>query len=338
MQGWHTPYLALRELPRELSQFELQAFFTFSHAERELIERRRGDHHKLGLALHIGFVRMSGRPLNSVRAVPVALLRHLGQTLDIATPDLVSLRALYARGRTLFDHQQQACEVLGFAWMSEHQRRALVRVLRDEVAHTADRERLLLRARRWLYEHRLIIVHERAIRALVAAALTELEAATAASIRAAVPAAALKQWATAVAACRPDGQHCQSWLWSAPAKHSTRQIAEVLERITFLNGLGLDRHLGGLNDALVRRYARRMAARPPSISERIKEPARTVEMACFLRYCLLTATDQLILMFQRRAADLWRQCADDAVATIDWSRQYQLLLQELAELSAPNQI
>ena len=270
--------------------------------------------------------------MNSVRAVPVALLRHLGQTLDIATPDLASLRALYARGRTLFDHQQQACEVLGFAWMSEHQRRALVRVLRDEVAHTADRERLLLRARHWLYEHRLIIVHERAIRALVAAALAELEAATAASIRATVPAAALKQWATAVAACRPDGQHCQSWLWSAPAKHSTRQIAEVLERITVLNGLGLDRHLGELNDALVRRYARRMATRRPSISERIKEPARTVEIACFLRYCLLTATDQLILMFQRRATDLWRQCAEDAVGAIDWSRQYQLL-QELAELA-----
>jgi len=111
MQGWHTPCLGLRELPREFSPFELQAFFTFSLAERELIERRRGDHRKLGLALHIGFVRMSGRPLNSVRAVPVALLRHLGQTLDIATPDLASLRALYSRGRTLFDHQQQACEV-----------------------------------------------------------------------------------------------------------------------------------------------------------------------------------------------------------------------------------
>lgn len=107
MQGWHTPYPDLRDLPRELSQFELQFFFTLSRTERELIERRRGDHHKLGLALHIGFVRMSGRPLNSVRAVPVALLRHLGQTLDIETPDLASLRALYTRGRTLFDHQQR---------------------------------------------------------------------------------------------------------------------------------------------------------------------------------------------------------------------------------------
>ena len=332
MQGWQTPYLGLRELPREISAFELQAFFSFGPAEKELIERRRGDRHKLGLALHIGFLRMSGRPLNSVRAVPVALLRHLGKLLEIETPDLASLRALYTRGRTLFDHQQQACEVLGFAWMSEHQRRALVRVLRDEVAHTADRERLLLWARHWLYEHRLIIVHERAIRSIVAAALDDLETTAAASVRTMVPAATLKLWAAAITASRPDGQHCQSWLWSAPAKHSTRQIAEVLERITFLKGLGLDRHLGELNGTLVRRYARRMATRPPSVSERVKEPARTVELACFLRYCLLTTTDQFILMFQRRVTDLWRQCADEVGTAVDWSRQYQLLLQDLTEL------
>jgi hypothetical protein len=254
--------------------------------------------------------------------------------LDLEAPDLASLRALYARGRTLFDHQQQACEALGFAWMTEHQRRALVRVLRDEVAHSANRERLLLHARHWLYEHRLLIVHDRVIRSLVAAALTELEAVTAQSIRAAAPAATLKRWSSALDSTRADGQHFQSWLWSAPAKHSTRQIAEVLERMAFLTDLGIDLHLGDLNDVLVRRYARRMASRPPSVSARIKEPARTLEMACFLRYCLLTATDQLILMFQRRVADLWRHCADGVSATVDWAQQYQQLLRELADLVA----
>ncbi len=112
----------------------------------------------------------------------------------------------------------------------------------------------------------------------------------------------------------------------------------MLERIAFLTELGIDQHLGGLNDVLVRRYARRMATRPPSISARIKEPARTVEMACFLRYSLLTATDQLILMFQRRVADLWRRCADGVTATVDWAQQYQQLLQELAELAAQNTV
>ena len=39
MQSWHTTYLGLKELPRELSAFELQAFFTYSRAEREVNRR-----------------------------------------------------------------------------------------------------------------------------------------------------------------------------------------------------------------------------------------------------------------------------------------------------------
>jgi hypothetical protein len=63
MQGWQATYLGMRELPREFSAFELQAFFAFSRSERELIDARRGAALKLGLALHIGFLRMSGRLL-----------------------------------------------------------------------------------------------------------------------------------------------------------------------------------------------------------------------------------------------------------------------------------
>ena len=64
MQGWQTTFLGMRELPRDISDFEMKGFFTFDGAERESINARRGDAHKLGLALHIGFLRMSGRLLN----------------------------------------------------------------------------------------------------------------------------------------------------------------------------------------------------------------------------------------------------------------------------------
>jgi len=40
MQSWHTTYLGLKGLPRELSAFELQTLFTFSRAEREVIDAR----------------------------------------------------------------------------------------------------------------------------------------------------------------------------------------------------------------------------------------------------------------------------------------------------------
>jgi len=47
MQSWHTTYLCLKDLPRELISFELQAFFTFSRSEREVIDIRRSDTLKL---------------------------------------------------------------------------------------------------------------------------------------------------------------------------------------------------------------------------------------------------------------------------------------------------
>ena len=280
MQGWQTTYLGMRELPRDISGFELQAFFTFSHAERELIGARRGESLKLGLALHIGFLRMSGRVLDAFRIVPPALWRHLGSELGVDAPEIASLRALYGRGRTLFDHQQVACEALGFRWMTEHQRRALVRSMSDEVARCADREQLVVFARRWLYEHRLLIVHDRAIRALIATALARFEAETSASIRSVVPSDTLEQWGRMIAQPHATGVTHQSWLWAAPARHSTRQISEVLERINWLRSLDVHKYLGALPDLIVRRYARRLASRPPSAGAKIKEPARTVEVAC----------------------------------------------------------
>jgi len=111
-------------------------------------------------------------------------------------------------------------------------------------------------------------------------------------------------------------------------------ISEVLERIDLLYTLDVHKHLADIPDLILRRYARRLVSRPPSAGAKIKEPARTVEVACFLRYCLFTTTDQLILMVQRRIADLWRQAAADVPATVNWAAMYKTLLGELVALSA----
>jgi hypothetical protein len=114
MNHWQATFLGLKQLPRELSGFAIEAFFTFTASERALIEARRGPSLKLGLALQIGFLRMSGRVLDAVRIVPPALWKHLGSQFGEQAPDLASLRAMYRRHRTLFDHQELACEALGF--------------------------------------------------------------------------------------------------------------------------------------------------------------------------------------------------------------------------------
>lgn len=194
MQSWHSVFLGLRELPKEISEFDLQSFFTFTNTERAAIENRRQPLHRLGLALHIGFLRMCGRPLDAFRIIPAALWRHLGAQCGVGAPDIASLHSLYSRGRTLYDHQQLACRLLGFTWMTEHQRRYFVRVLRDELVRTSERNRLLAFVRGWLYERHVIIPHTRLLRRMIAAAVRQFEEELKTSIVAKVPPNVLSDW------------------------------------------------------------------------------------------------------------------------------------------------
>jgi hypothetical protein len=274
MDNWQATFLGLKQLPRELTAFEIEAFFTFTLAERQLIEDRRRPALKLGLALQIGF-----------------------------------------------------------RWLNEPQRRALVRALRRELARTRDRQRLLVLAHRWLYDHQLIIMHERALRSTIVSATRQYEAALAKSIHAEIDSDLLERWRQALVTPHEAGLSEQGWLWAAPAKHSPRQIEELLERIETLYELDIHRHLVDVPDDLLRRYARRLANRPPSIGARIKEPVRTIETAYFLRYCLLIGTDRVLLMVRRRVADLWRRAAKDAnQVLIHWADLYRELLGSLGAL------
>lgn len=116
--------------------------------------------------------------------------------------------------------RELTAEVLGFRWLSEPQRRALVYALRRELTRTHDRQRLLVFVRRWLYDHYLIIMHERSVRSIIVSGTRQYEAALAKSIHAAVDDGLLERWRQALVTPRESGLSQQSWLWAAPAKHS----------------------------------------------------------------------------------------------------------------------
>ena len=69
MNDWQWTWLGRRSLPRDLSGFEIEAFFNCSNAERRVIDERRGPALKIALALPIGFLRMTGRLVQRIRMI-----------------------------------------------------------------------------------------------------------------------------------------------------------------------------------------------------------------------------------------------------------------------------
>ena len=123
---WQTPYLGLRFLPKQLTGWEIDHFFTLQIQERDDIVQRFRGLNRLAVALQWGFLQMTGCPLDGVHVLPRDLLKHLGNQLDIETPTIASVRALYRRARTRYDHQQWVMNRLGFTTLTSGRRRILV--------------------------------------------------------------------------------------------------------------------------------------------------------------------------------------------------------------------
>lgn len=195
MDHWQLAYLGMRQMPRELSEFELATFFTFSPKERALIDARRSQLYRLACAVHIGFVRMTGRTLDASKQVPKFLWAYVGAQLGITPPDMGTLSALYDRRTdTLVDHQMLAYQALGFSPMAEHQRRYVTRWLKERLAGQPSRSDMLHELKRWLYEHRVLIPHDRALKRLISQAVEVSEAALTDALVLAYGEASLDAW------------------------------------------------------------------------------------------------------------------------------------------------
>jgi hypothetical protein len=77
-------------------------------------------------------------------------------------------------------------------------------------------------ARRWFYEHRLIVLRDRDLRTMLIKAIREHEAGLARTIVEGVDSPLLAQWRAAVTQPHESGATVQSWLWEAPAVRSGR--------------------------------------------------------------------------------------------------------------------
>ena len=73
-----------------LSELEIDVFFTLSPEEISAVCDRRGELNRLGLALHLCVMKMTGRAELSTKLVPQAVLVHVTDQLDLPPPDLVA--------------------------------------------------------------------------------------------------------------------------------------------------------------------------------------------------------------------------------------------------------
>lgn len=94
-----------------LSQVDLERVFFLDDADRALVDRRRGEHMKVGFALQLVTVRWLGLFLEDPVDVPGAVLDFVAGQLGVADPSQV--KRYGERTKTRFDHQWEIRRAYG---------------------------------------------------------------------------------------------------------------------------------------------------------------------------------------------------------------------------------
>ena len=98
-------FVGLETLPGRLTDFDLQQFFQLGTGDVEAIRQRFRSDRRVAGALQLLFLRACGRPMDRFAVLPRNLLRYVAEVLEAPTLTIASLRSLYARRPTLYEHQ-----------------------------------------------------------------------------------------------------------------------------------------------------------------------------------------------------------------------------------------
>src|ERR1700734_3673166 len=85
-----------------MCRLEIPHFFTLTDADRWELPVHFPNKVRLGAALQLGFLRMTGTTLAATDYVPRAVRKHLGAESQCLVPEITTPRALYRVERTLY--------------------------------------------------------------------------------------------------------------------------------------------------------------------------------------------------------------------------------------------
>lgn len=341
IRRWQYQYLGTSTFPKTLSAVELQAFFMFSDDELKALRTRRKDVLRIAAGVQLGFLKMTGCPLSALRVIPPRLLNYVATQLNCTPIAVASLRAIYERPKTLYEHQWWAMQVLGFSKAQPEQLEALLPFLAGEATHVSSVDELVERGKRWLYQRQFITISNRELRETAGKAMVETEESLLRHIRNQLPGTKLNRIEKAVLAQRPeDKQSVLEWLRQPPRRKSVNAIRERIERINFLKKLGVqDIDLEHLAIEKLRSYAAQLNGIRPAKFRELKDPTRTLRLICFLKMTLMQSSDAAIMLGGRQIARVVRNAYDKArLLEAETAVSYHVTVDQIFEMEGDSSL
>ena len=285
----------------ELPAGDVERFFYLDDADRNLIARRRADHHRLGFAVQLGTVRAVGRFLEDPLDVPWSAVEFLAEQLGI--DDASCVKKYVQRPQTPYEHAWEIRDRYGYRSTDDQTASERFARFLDGRAwtHAEGPVALFEHAVGWLRRNRVLLpgvtVLARQVATVREAAESRLYHALAAAARSVDPGLP-ERLANLLQV--PDGSRFSELerLRRAPRRSSGPEMVKALQRAEQLAALGVGRV--GVEDIPANRLqvlARTGLGSKATALARLGEPKRTATMVAVVRHLEATAADDTLDLF-----------------------------------------
>ena len=308
-------YVGRDALPKRLSPTEVETYFTLTPALHAAIENGSDRKYRLALAAQVAFLAATGAHPASTDPLPVHLMKGLCTQLGISETAIASIASINKTQRTVWEHRKKAREILGVTLFDDAEHMPKVRsVLAMHAFDAADVNELETAACRALFDANVVIPADRVIRGAAVQAFAAIEK----MAQEAVDKAIEPQWFEGIVelmfkeSVKP-GATVLEWLKSFSGKHAPMNIKEVTQKIDYLKSLRAHEwNLTAISFHRLRAFALTIQGRAPSETAKRDLKRLKLPLVCFLKYQLMSLTDEAIYRASRRTADLRRSGRDAA--------------------------
>jgi hypothetical protein len=306
VRTFQSTYVGRHDFPKSLPDFLLQQWFTLNDRDRRATRKAFRSRHRIGAALQLGFVGMTGTTLRSLEYVPAAVLRHLGRQFKQPVPDIATLRTLYRRRRTRFEHQRWPIQQWGLRDFDLAIEQRLIEYLHERTNATLSRGRLEQAAREWLYRAYVAIPRPRTITVLVCRVVQSVALQDHRDLRRYMTEWTVQGFIKELLSHRPgDAMTRLEWLRRPPRRRSMKTLLELFAKYQWLEeriGRGLPIPISKERQQV---YARRLRRRRSSHIAELPPYRQELESMCFAAVCLGTLVDDMLRLVEIRITSIW---------------------------------
>ncbi|WP_264806715.1 Tn3 family transposase [Cytobacillus sp. NCCP-133] len=285
------------KIPADMTERELETYYTFSQFDLEIIKRHRRDHNRLGFAVQLCVLRYPGWSLSDVEPIPDYVIQYIARQID-ANPDSFSLYA--KRDPTKHEHMEEIRQVYGYQNFSASKYREVAQYLLSHALQNGNSMYLLRTAQEALRNRKTILPGMTTIERMVWETRRRAEERIFKTLTSSLAHWQKQKLDALIDPFSESRKTPLAWLRELPGQSSPEAFLKVIERLQYIRDLKLPTNAHEVHPNRLLQLSRIGARYEPHSFRRFKDNKKYAILVAYLVTLSQDLIDQAIEIHDRQ--------------------------------------